>query len=159
MSHHSLLGLVLGVALLAGGCALVPVDAPAPPPAPVATPKPAEPSEGRRWLDRGIAQFEQGKFVESLRILQESPEIDVDRPEVRAQALKYVAFNQCVTARRAACRRTFDALLTLDPGFALAPVEAGHPVWGPEFERASAAAKAGAIAPNAGTPSQANARR
>jgi len=157
MSPRTALGLVLGVTLLAGGCALVPVEAPEPPPAPLAAPKPAEPSEGRRWLDRGIAQFEQGKFVESLRILQESPEIDIDGPEVRAQALKYVAFNQCVTARRAACRRTFDALLTLDPGFALAPVEAGHPVWGPEFERARAAARAGAA--KAASSSPASARR
>ncbi|MFZ4756973.1 MAG: TssQ family T6SS-associated lipoprotein [Burkholderiaceae bacterium] len=157
MSHRRTLGLALGTLLLAGGCALVPVDAPEPAPAPVAVARPPEPTEGRRWLDRGIAQFEQGKFVESLRILQESPEIDIDGPEVRAQALKYVAFNQCVTARRAACRRTFDALLTLDPGFALAPVEAGHPVWGPEFERARAAARAGAA--KAASSSPASARR
>jgi tetratricopeptide (TPR) repeat protein len=92
-------------------------------------PRPPEPSEGRRWLDRGIALFEQGKFAEAVRLLQESPEIAADGVEVRAQSLKYQAFGQCVTGRQAACRRSFDALLALDPS----------------FERAKAAAGAGAV--------------
>jgi hypothetical protein len=149
----------IAAALSVTGCATVPgADAPAaaavptsgtavptaaaPPSVP---PRPPEPTEGRRQLDRGVALFEQGRFAESLRQLQESPEIVADGPEVRAQALKYVAFAQCVTARRAACRRTFDALLVLDPRFALLPTEAGHPGWGAEFERAQAA-RAGANA-------------
>ncbi len=131
--------------LLAAGCATVPgggdgmpVDATA------AGGRPSEPSEGRRWLDRGIALFEQGRFAEAVRLLQESPEIAADGIEVRAQSLKYQAFGQCVTGRPVACRRSFDALLALDASFELAPAEAGHPSWGREFERAKAAAAASA---------------
>jgi hypothetical protein len=144
----------IAAGLLVAGCATAPggggggAVAPggAVPAATAATaPRPPEPSEGRRGLDRGIALFEQGKFAEAVRLLQESPEIAADGVEVRAQSLKYQAFGQCVTGRQAACRRSFDALLALDPSFALTPAEAGHPSWGREFERAKAAAGAGAV--------------
>jgi hypothetical protein len=101
----------------------------------------SEPTEGRKALERAVAQYEQGKFVEAIRLLQESPEIVADGAAVRAEALKMLAFAQCVAGRRPACRRTFDALLVLDPAFELAPVETGHPSWGPEYDRAKAAAK------------------
>lgn len=124
------------------GCA----GMPAAPPAAVETVA-AEPGEGRRWLERGVAHFEQGRFAESLRLLQESPEILADVPAVRVEALKYIAFGQCVTGRRAACRRSFDALLVLDPSFVLGAAEAGHPSWGQEFERARTAARPPSVAP------------
>lgn len=140
----------IAAGLLVAGCATAPggggTDAPgrAAPAATAATaPRPPEPTEGRRWLDRGIALFEQGRFAEAVRLLQESPEIAADGVDVRAQSLKYQAFGQCVTGRQAACRRSFDALLALDPAFALTPAESGHPSWGREFDRAKAAAGAG----------------
>ena len=141
----------IAAVLLGGGCATAPGDtgggsrAATGVAVPAAVARP-EPSEGRRWLERGIALFEQGRFAESLRLLQESPEILADGVEVRAQSLKFQAFAQCVTGRQVACRRSFDALLALDPSFALAPAEAGHPSWGREFERARAAA---GVAPGA----------
>ena len=116
----------------------------------------AEPSEGRKALDRAVAQFEQGKVAEAIRMIQESPEIVADGPAVRAQSLKTLAFAQCVAGRRPACRRSFDALLVLDPSFELAPAETGHPSWGPEFDRARAAAKA--VAPAAAVGSGASRR-
>lgn len=137
-------GIVLVTAILAAalaGCASV--QAPSPPPVEAVV---AETGEGRRWLERGIAQFEQGRFAESLRFLQESPEIIADVPAVRAEALKYIAFGHCVSGRRAACRRSFDALLVLEPSFALNVAEAGHPSWGQEFDRARAAARPSARA-------------
>jgi hypothetical protein len=109
--------------------------------------RPPEPTEGRKALDRAVAQLEQGKFAEAIRMIQESPEIVADGPAVRAQSLKTLAFAQCVAGRRLACRRSFDALLALDPSFGLAPAETGHPSWGPEFDRARAAARA--VAPSA----------
>jgi hypothetical protein len=137
----------IAAALLAAGCATpggpegtVESTAAAVTPVPA---KPPEPTEGRKALDRAVALFEQGRFAESMRLLQESPELLADGPQVRVQALKTLAFAQCVTGRRPACRRSFDAALALDPAFELAPAEAGHPSWGPEFERARAAAKAG----------------
>jgi len=125
--------LLMFAALVAAGCTTLPGDEAA------TMSRPTETSEGRRWLERGIEQFEQGRFADAIRLLQESPEIAADAPEVRAEALKYIAFAQCVSGRRIACRRTFDALLLLDPGYALNAAEAGHPAWGPEFERARAA--------------------
>lgn len=115
--------------------------------APAVPVRPPEPTEGRKTLDRAVAQFEQGKFAEAIRMIQESPEIVADGPAVRTQSLKTLAFAQCVAGRRPACRRSFDALLVLDPSFELAPAETGHPSWGPEFDRARAAAKA--VAPAA----------
>ncbi len=138
----------VAAALLVAGCASAPggpadADAGGGASAAATAPRPPEPTGGRRWLDRGIALFEQGKFADAVRLLQESPEIAADGADVRAQSLKYQAFGQCVTGRQAACRRSFDALLVLDPAFALTPAEAGHPSWGREFERARAAAAAG----------------
>ncbi|MCX7231020.1 MAG: TssQ family T6SS-associated lipoprotein [Burkholderiales bacterium] len=124
--------------------------------APVASVRPPEPTEGRKTLDRAVAQFEQGKFAEAIRMIQESPEIVADGPAVRTQSLKTLAFAQCVAGRRPACRRSFDALLVLDPSFELAPAETGHPSWGPEFDRARAAAKA--VAPAAAVGSGASRR-
>jgi hypothetical protein len=136
----------VAAALLAAGCASAPGgpgDADGGASAAATVARPPEPTEGRRWLERGIALFEQGRFADAVRLLQESPEIAADGAEVRVQSLKYQAFGQCVTGRQAACRRSFDALLALDPSFALTPAEAGHPSWGREFERARAAAAAG----------------
>lgn len=141
MTRARTVAAALAAALLAAGCASVPADtADGPPEAGAAGARPSTPSEGRRWLERGIALFEQGRFAEAVRLLQESPEIAADGVEVRAQSLKYQAFGQCVSGRQAACRRSFEALLALDPAFALAPEEAGHPTWGREFARAKAAA-------------------
>lgn len=123
--------LVAGIGL--GGCAI--------PTAPdEAAPRAAAPSDGQRAIERAVAAFEQGRFAESTRLLQDTPELLAEPVEVRVQALKWLAFNHCVAGRRASCRRAFDALLALDPSFALAPAESGHPAWGAEFERARAAA-------------------
>jgi hypothetical protein len=124
---------LLAAVLALAGCAIPPA------PGDGSAERAAESSEGRRLLERAVAAFEQGRFAESTRLLQEAPELLAAPPEVRVQALKWLAFNHCVGGRRAACRRAFDALLVLDPAFVLAPAESGHPAWGAEFERARAA--------------------
>jgi hypothetical protein len=154
MSRPVISIVTIAAAVLIAGCAApggsTPVDdasvraADAPGPS-----GPVEPSEGRKVLDRAIALFEQGRFAESMRLLQESPAILADGPLVRVQALKTLAFGQCVTGRRAACHRSFEAVLALEPSFELAPAEAGHPSWGPAFERAKAAARGGPPTPAA----------
>jgi hypothetical protein len=126
---------------------------------PAAAVRPAEPTEGRKALDRAVAQFEQGKFAEAIRMIQESPEIVADGTAVRAQSLKTLAFAQCVAGRRPACRRSFDALLALDPSFDLAPAETGHPSWGPEFDRARSAARTAAPSASASGSAPAAPRR
>lgn len=128
-------GLRAGFAAAAFCAALFGVGCTTVPPEPTAAAHP----QGARWLEQGVALFEQGRFAEALRLLQESPEIAAAGPEVRAQALKYVAFSQCLTERLSACRRTFEALLVLDPEFRLHGPEAGHPIWGLEYAYALAA--------------------
>lgn len=124
--------LAAGVAL--GGCGSLPTADDVPPP-----PSAVGPSEGQRQLERAIAAFGQGRFPESTRLLQETPELFAEPVAVRVQVLKWLAFNHCVAGRRGACRRAFDALFALEPAFDLAPAESGHPSWGAEFDRARAA--------------------
>lgn len=92
-------------------------------------------------LDAGIARYERGQYGEAIRTLQSSAAIWAASGATRVTAFKYLAFSQCVSNRRKACRESFEALLQLDPKFELAANEAGHPQWGPVFR----AARAGAV--------------
>jgi Tfp pilus assembly protein PilF len=104
-----------------------PVPAPAPPPpAPVAPPPPT----AEQQLDRGVKSYEDGDYKASTHELQSALELGLAAPADRARAHKYLAFMVCVTGREKACRDEFRMALEADPSFALAPAEAGHPVWG-----------------------------
>jgi hypothetical protein len=116
---------VLALALVAAACATT-----APDPAAAAAPA------GRARLDAGVASYEQGRFEEAIELLSGSTEIDAAPPAVRIEALKTLAFSQCVTGRSAPCRRSFDAMLEIDAAFALSAAESGHPAWGPVFDQA-----------------------
>jgi hypothetical protein len=61
----------------------------------------------------------------------------------RVEALKLQSFSYCVTDHIALCQDGFVRILRIQPSFALAPNEAGHPQWGPAFQRAQAAVGAG----------------
>ena len=89
-------------------------------------------------LGSAIALYDRGQYGEAIRALQTSPGIWAAPVTTQTTAYKYLAFSQCVLNRRKACRESFDALLTLDPGFELAATEAGHPQWGPVFKAAKA---------------------
>jgi len=119
------------------------------PPAPAPAARAPEVSDGRRRIERGVAQYEQGRYAEAIRTLKDAPEIAAEPAELRLRALKTLAFSQCLLEQVGACRRTFDALLALDPAFRLAPAEAGHPSWGPVFARARAALPKQKPAPSA----------
>ena len=95
--------------------------------------------QARDDLGSAVALYDRGQYGEAIRALQTSPGIWAASVTTRTTAYKYLAFSQCVLNRRKACRESFDALLTLDPGFELAPAEAGHPQWGPVFKVAKAA--------------------
>lgn len=96
----------------------------------------AQPGPGEQRLAEGVALYDQGKFAAAIRKLQTSREIWADEPATRIAAYKYLAFSHCVLNRRQPCRRAFDALLKLDPGFDLTAAEIGHPLWGPVFRQA-----------------------
>lgn len=122
-----------------------------PPPAPIAIPTASE-----RALATAIALYDAGNFNGAIKRLR-GAEIwsDSTSPGATANKLaahKYLAFSYCVTNRRALCRQQFVGAIKLEPNFDLAPAEKGHPIWGPEFDRARK--QASAPAAPAGRPAQ-----
>jgi len=109
---------------------------------PVSLPElPREPSEGETKLADAITAFDRGEY--DLVIRQLTPLVAEDSLDRASQlrALKTLAFSQCVSRALTACRRSFERAFRIDSGFHLAPAEQGHPVWGPQFERARKAVK------------------
>lgn len=148
----SSIGLVLVCALGFAGCAAPPVEPapivvvakPAPPkpevkpviPEPVAPPAPKEPSASEKALAAALATYERGDYAAAIRQLTPLTTDDsLDQPN-QLQALKSLAFSECLSRKITACRKTFERAFRLDSQFDLAPAEQGHPVWGPQFVRA-----------------------
>lgn len=155
MNKHSLPFLVLAFVCALGlaGCAATsspdaaPTVAPATPAppkaepkpivaAPVAPPVPKEPSPSEKALASAIATFDRGEYAAAIRQLTPlTTNSSLDQAS-QLQALKSLAFSQCLSRAITACRKTFERAFRLDSQFDLAPAERGHPVWGPQFERA-----------------------
>lgn len=95
-----------------------------------------EKSHAEQALDKGIALFDEGKYAAAIKKIKGSPEIWNDSDELKVRAHKYLAFSYCVSEQRALCRKQFEKLLVLSPGFELDAAEANHPIWGAEFKRA-----------------------
>lgn len=92
-------------------------------------------------LAEGIALYDRGDYIDSLRRLIGSQAIAAGSLSTRVTARKYVAFSQCLLDRPEPCRESFDAILAMDPSFALRPAEIGHPLWGKAYLQAKAAAE------------------
>ena len=105
----------------------------APPPSVPAArkPEPARSAEG--LLAAGVAQYEEGNYVQAQRLLQSSLAEGLPSRTSQARAHKYLAFIYCVTDRPPQCRQEFNHAITADPKFTLTAAEAGHPQWGPVF--------------------------
>ena len=88
------------------------------------------PPTAEQQLDRGVKSYEDGDYKSAARELQAALDLGLAAPADRARAHKYLAFMVCVTGREKSCRDEFRMALEADPNFALAPAEAGHPVWG-----------------------------
>ncbi len=88
----------------------------------------------RRFAE-GLTKYDEGNFVESIRIFKESS-FERAWPELRLRALKYLAFSYCVSGNPAPCKKTFVEILRIEPSFDLASAERGHPLWGPVFQEA-----------------------
>ena len=134
---------LVAVAVFAAGCAAPPTSTPepteapkappppvvvAPPPPPPVPPAPPPPTAASE-LAAGIKSYEDGDFTAATRQLQGALDMGLPAAGDRAQAHKYRAFMVCVNGREKACRDEFRMALEADPAFALAPAEAGHPVW------------------------------
>ncbi len=116
-----------------------PARAPAAPQAPPSAPAPTV-TPAERALADAVALYDAGNFASVIKRLTGASEIwqdDTSRSNAtQITAHKYLAFSYCVTNNRLQCRQQFAEALKMDPQFALAPAEKGHPIWGPEFERA-----------------------
>jgi Tfp pilus assembly protein PilF len=89
-------------------------------------------SKGRSALNEGIRQYDDGQHAAAAKSLQSAIDLGLSDGE-RADAHKHLAFIHCSTGRTSPCRDEFRKALAANPNLALAPAEAGHPVWGPIF--------------------------
>jgi hypothetical protein len=107
------------------------------PSAPVTTSIPAvDPAVSERALVAGIAAYDRGDFGGAIRVLAPlSVDTALDQGQ-QLRALKTLAFSQCSTGAITACRQSFERAFKIDGSFDLAAAERGHPIWGPQFERA-----------------------
>ena len=107
-------------------------QAPPPPAPPVAR----EPSASEKALAAALETFDRGDYQAAIRQLTPlSGDATLDK-ENQLRALRSLAFSQCLTRALVPCRQTFERAFRLDSRFDLAPAERGHPIWGPQFERA-----------------------
>jgi Tfp pilus assembly protein PilF len=128
----SCLGLALGLAVLASGCApAVPVKPAAPPPTLAELMRrPAE-----RALFEGIRHYDEGQYEQAEAQLRKALAAGLADPRDRASAHKLLAFITCTSARLDHCAAEFVAARAADPHFQLSRSESGHPVWGPVYRR------------------------
>ncbi len=121
-----LVGSLLGVSVLLAGCVGLPASPPEKPPTP----------EALAQLQQVRDQYSAGRYGEVIRQVARSDELASSSKAVRIEAYKLQAFSYCVSRYAQLCEDSFARILQLDPAFELAPNEAGHPVWGPVFQRA-----------------------
>jgi hypothetical protein len=67
--------------------------------------------------------------------LQAALQAGLVSPRDRAAAHKLLAFIFCTSNRTNECEAQFRAARAADPAFVLSKSEAGHPLWGPVYER------------------------
>jgi hypothetical protein len=100
-------------------------------------------AEARRELDAGVALYDKGDYVNTIRSLLTAKEIWRAPVDTRVTAQKYVAFSHCLLNRPEPCQQSFRDLLRLKPDFELAAAEAGHPMWTAAFKQAKREATGG----------------
>jgi Tfp pilus assembly protein PilF len=132
MMRPRLLPLALAAALVApllSGCV--------PPPPPVGLSDViARPAE--RSLLAGMRAYDDGNYADAERALKSALAAGLASPHDQAAAHKLLAFIECTSNRIAECEASFRAARQADPGFTLSRSEAGHPVWGPVYQRVAA---------------------
>jgi len=121
-----LFGTMIGLSALLAGCAGLPSAAPEKPPTP----------EALQQLQDVRDQYSAGHYGEVIRRVAKSDELAASSKAVRIEAYKLQAFSYCVSRYPQLCEDSFARILQLDPNFELAANEAGHPAWGPAFQRA-----------------------
>ncbi len=121
---------LLGLSALLAGCAGIKAVQPEAP----ATAEALDP------LQQVRDKYSAGRYGEVIRGVATSDALATSTKAVRIEAYKLQAFSYCVSKYAQLCEDSFTRILALDPAFELAPNEAGHPAWGPAFQRARAQA-------------------
>ncbi|AVG42192.1 TssQ family T6SS-associated lipoprotein [Achromobacter insolitus] len=121
---------LLGLLALLAGCAGITSKQPEAPPT----------AEALDQLQQVRDKYSAGRYGEVIRAVATSDALATSSKAVRIEAYKLQAFSYCVSKYPQLCEDSFARILALDPTFELAPNEAGHPVWGPVFQRARAQA-------------------
>jgi len=110
-----------------GGCALAPRE-------PLGlieiSERPAE-----RALLSGMRAYDDAQYAVAQGLLTQALGLGLAAPRDRSYAHKYLAFIYCTSDRVAACEAEFRAARVADPRFTLDKAEAGHPQWGPVYQR------------------------
>ncbi len=127
-SRPAAFGIATLLALLTA-CAQPPVAPPAVGLLDVAE-RPAE-----RALLAGMRAYEDAQYPQAEKQLQAALQGNLVSPRDRAAAHKLLAFIFCTSNRMTDCEVQFRAARAADPGFALSKSEAGHPLWGPVYQR------------------------
>ncbi|MGE8570254.1 hypothetical protein D3C85_485530 [compost metagenome] len=120
-----LLSSLLGATVMLAGCAGI-------------SPQPESPpsAEALAQLQQVRDTYGAGRYGEVIRTVATSDALASSTKAVRVEAYKLQAFSYCVSRYAQLCEDSFARILALDPSFELAPNEAGHPSWGPVFQRA-----------------------
>lgn len=127
-SRPAAFGIATLLALLSA-CAQPPVAPPAVGLLDVAE-RPAE-----RALLAGMRAYEDAQYPQAEKQLQAALQGNLVSPRDRAAAHKLLAFIFCTSNRMTDCEVQFRAARAADAGFALSKSEAGHPLWGPVYQR------------------------
>lgn len=106
--------------------------------APVAAPtglldvaeRPAE-----KALLAGLRAYDDAQYPQAEKHLQSAVQAGLVSARDRAAAHKLLAFIYCTSNRMNDCEAQFRAARAADPAFALTKSEAGHPLWGPVYQR------------------------
>jgi Tfp pilus assembly protein PilF len=88
-----------------------------------------------RALLAGMRAYDDGQYGPAEERLQQALQTGLASPKDRATAHKHLAFIFCTSKRVLDCEAQFRAARRVDPAFALSRSEAGHPVWGPVWQR------------------------
>jgi Tfp pilus assembly protein PilF len=106
----------------------------APPPPPTGLSELME-RKAERSLVEGIRAYDNGQYAVAETALKQALDAKLVSRRDQASAHKLLAFIACTSGRTAECEASFRAARTADPGFALSRAEAGHPMWGPVYQR------------------------
>jgi Tfp pilus assembly protein PilF len=83
----------------------------------------------------GLRAYDDAQYPQAEKNLQSALQAGLVSSRDRAAAHKLLAFIYCTSNRMNDCEAQFRAARAADPAFALTKSEAGHPLWGPVYQR------------------------